>query len=467
MKHSSLTICALCCIFALTATAQKYVGGDISLLPSYEQNGAKYLDQNGTKITDMLTFFKQKGWNAMRVRLFVDPSKASATHKGEGVRQDLAYVTALGKRIKQAGFKFMLDFHYSDTWTDPGKHSTPSQWSQVTNVDELADSLADYTMSCLNQLKAAGAEPDFIQTGNEITYGMLWPTGHCYPDGSNWTDGKGTWPNFAKYLKAAAEACRTTCPKAKIVLQTEMSRATNVTNFYKTAKAYNIDYDIIGISYYPYYHGGLSTMEDVINQLETAYPDKKIEIVETGYYHKWYPDDAKYSAYQFNAAGWSVYDSSAKKYDVNDECQRKFTADLVEMLNKHASVDGLYWWWPEANECGLDWSTKRVTDGWYNASLWDNQTGRALPAIDELKAFAPEDTGINTVHNAPSSLNAHPSSVYDLQGRRVEPTVGVAKRGQQMLNNETGQNRSTVQPFNLSTLKPGIYIINGKKFVVK
>ena len=466
MKHSSIMVCALFCMFALTATAQKYVGGDISLLPSYEQNGAKYLDQNGTKITDMLTFFKQKGWNAMRVRLFVDPSKAPKDHKGEGVRQDLAYVTALGKRIKQAGFKFMLDFHYSDTWTDPGKHSTPSAWSS-TDPDVLADNLADYTTSCLNQLKAAGAEPDFIQTGNEITYGMLWPTGHCYPNGSNWTDGKGTWGNFAKYLKAATEACRTTCPKAKIVLQTEMSRATNVTNFYKTAKAYSIDYDIIGISYYPYYHGGLSTMEDVINQLETAYPDKKIEIVETGYYHKWYPDDAKYSAYQFNAAGWSVYDTSAKKYDVNDECQRKFAADLVEMLNKHASVDGLYWWWPEANECGLDWSTKRVTDGWYNASLWDNQTGRALPAIDELKAFAPEDTGINTVHNAPSSLNAHPSSVYDLQGRRVEPTVGVAKRGQQMLNNETGQNRSTVQPFNLSTLKPGIYIINGKKFVVK
>ena len=465
MKHSSIMACALFCMFALTATAQKYVGGDISLLPSYEQNGAKYLDQNGTKITDMLTFFKQKGWNAMLKRA-VDECDLVILNAGSSAGRD-DYSTAAVREIGEV--------LYHGVAIKPGKPAilgfrgakpilgVPGYpVSGIIVIEEFLQPLIDAWYGREND-----NEPDFIQTGNEITYGMLWPTGHCYPTGGAWTDGKGTWGNFAKYLKAATEVCRMICPKAKIVLQTEMSRATNVTNFYKTAKAYSIDYDIIGISYYPYYHGGLSTMEDVINQLETAYPDKKIEIVETGYYHKWYPDDAKYSAYQFNAAGWSVYDTSAKKYDVNDECQRKFAADLVEMLNKHASVDGLYWWWPEANECGLDWNTKRVTDGWYNASLWDNQTGRALPAIDELKAFAPEDTGINTVHNAPSSLNAHPSSVYDLQGRRVEPTVGVAKRGQQMLNNETGQNRSTVQPFNLSTLKPGIYIINGKKFVVK
>ncbi len=444
---------------------QKYVGGDISLLPSYEAANANYMDVNGNNITDMLTFLKQQGWNAIRVRLFVDPSKAPDNHKKQGVRQDLAYVKAFGKRIKQAGFKFMLDFHYSDTWTDPGKHSTPAQWSQVPTVTELADSLADYTMSCLYELKSAGAEPDFIQTGNEITYGMLWPTGHCYPNGGAWTDGKGTWGNFAKYLKAAVEACRLMCPKAKIVLQTEMSRATNVTNFYQTAKAYGIDYDIIGISYYPYYHGGLSTMEDVINQLETTYPDKKIEIVETGYYHKWYPSDAKYSAYQFQAAGWSVYNSTSKTYEVNNECQRKFTADLVEMLNKHASVDGLYWWSAESNEYGVNWQNAVTPSGWYNASLWDNETGRALPALAELKAFAPNSTGIRERDKLEVKSDKSPSAVYDLQGRKVMhplPTSPKERRTNSQLSTLNSQS-SILNP----QLKPGVYIVNGKKVVVR
>ena len=69
------------------------------------------------------------------------------------------------------------------------------------------------------------------------------------------------------------------------------------------------------------------------------------------------------------------------------------------MLNRHQAVDGLYWWWPEANEYGLNWATQRVTDGWYNASLWDNETGRALPALDELRLFLAEDDAIDPILN--------------------------------------------------------------------
>ena len=106
---------------------QKLTGADISLLDRYEQRGAIYYDKNGTKVTDMLAFYKQIGLNAMRVRLFVDPSKASDADKGQGVFQDIAYVKALGKRIKDHGLKFILDFHYSDSWADPGKQTVPSQ----------------------------------------------------------------------------------------------------------------------------------------------------------------------------------------------------------------------------------------------------------------------------------------------------------------------------------------------------
>ena len=112
--------------FALTSHAQQhYVGGDISLLPTYEANGAWYMDGNNERITDMLGYLKAQGLNSLRVRLFVDPSKATADEKGQGVRQDLEYVKTLGQRIKAAGFSLLLDFHYSDTWADPKQQITP------------------------------------------------------------------------------------------------------------------------------------------------------------------------------------------------------------------------------------------------------------------------------------------------------------------------------------------------------
>ncbi len=420
MKQLKLLFASCLLLCAGTMYAQKYVGGDISLLPDYENANAKYKDQNGSNISgDMIQYFKQQGWNAMRVRLFVDPSKASTQHQNEGVRQDLDYVKALGRRIKEAGLAFMLDFHYSDTWTDPGKHSTPSAWTS-TDPDVLAQTLKEYTVNCLNELKAAGAEPDFVQPGNEITYGMLWPTGHCYPNGGDYNGG--TFANFAKYLKAGIEAIRAICPQAKIVIQTEMSRSTNVTNFYNTLKNYTNDYDVIGISYYPYYHGTLETLNSVINKLETAYPGKKIQIVETGYYHKWYPDGATYPV------------STFPTWPATDDGQLQFTKDLIATLNQHDSVDGLYWWFPEANEYGVPYTNAVTPSGWYNASLFDNETGKAMKALYELHNFA-GTTGIENV-NVNGNVNGN---WYTIDGR--------------LLNGKPQQR--------------GIYINNGRKVIIK
>ena len=352
---------------AITASGQKYVGGDISMLPEYEKYGAQYYDKSGNAITgDMIAYFKEQGWNAMRVRLFVDPSKASETHQREGVRQDLEYVKKLGKRIKDAGLTFLLDFHYSDTWTDPGKHSTPSAWTS-SDPDVLAQNVSDYTKDCLQALIDYGATPDFIQTGNEITTGMLWPTGEISKGGD-------TWNNLGKYLTSAIAACREKCPQAKIVIHTEMHNAWSVTNFYKTLKNYTNDYDVIGLSYYPHFHGTLTTLNGVLNTLETSYPDKKIQIVETAYYRKWYPDDATYPISTF--PDWPATETG----------QLQFTKDFIAFLNQHASINGLYWWAPECNEYGVD-PNNPVTSTWCNYSLFDNETGRAMKALYELQSF--------------------------------------------------------------------------------
>ena len=131
MKRITLFL-AVALLFCLTSMqAQKYVGGDISLLPTYEEHGANYMDKYGKKISDMLGFLKEQGLNTMRVRLFVDPSLATDEAKGQGVRQDLEYVKKLGKRIKDAGLQFMLDFHYSDTWADPGQQELPQEFMMV------------------------------------------------------------------------------------------------------------------------------------------------------------------------------------------------------------------------------------------------------------------------------------------------------------------------------------------------
>lgn len=397
----------ICCF------AQKYVGGDISMLTKYEDAGVVYRDKNGTAVQP-LPFFKEQGMNAMRVRLFVDPSKDS----DKGVCQDLDYVKALGKRIKDTGMMFMLDFHYSDTWADPGKQWTPDAWKDLTN-EQLYTKIYEYTKETLQALKAAGATPDFIQTGNEISYGMLWGTeaavgnnntNRCYTNSSS-----ANWNRFFNLLKKAGQACREECPNAKIVLHSERVPKTNVlTDFFDRMKNNSIDYDIIGLSYYPDHHGDLNILEKALTALENKNYGKDIMIVETGYGYKWgIGDEFNYTA----------------TYPRTEEGQRQFTADLITKLNAHESVKGLFWWWPEDN------GNKNVTDGWWNAGLYNHNTGKPYAALYELKNFLDGSAGISSLKYAAPEDNIW----YDLSGKR-------------MTNKPTSK---------------GIYINNGRKVIVK
>ena len=412
--------------FALTSHAQQhYVGGDISLLPTYEANGAWYMDGNNEHITDMLGYLKAQGLNSLRVRLFVDPSKATADEKGQGVRQDLEYVKTLGQRIKAAGFSLLLDFHYSDTWADPKQQITPESWQGLTD-DQLKTKIYDYTKDCLQQMVAVGATPDFIQTGNEISYGMLWGARDAsssqlkkaYPDDAP------SWNRLLGLLGQAAAACREVCPQAKLILHSEFVR--NISLLQKFYKGLNsADYDIVGLSYYPYYHGGLSQLELALNWLANNI-DKDVMIVETGYYYAWQPTDISYDL----SSTWPVTPAG----------QQQFTKDLIAKLKAYNRVTGLYWWFMEACENGLDWNTKRVTDKWYNASLFndtDNSIwgyGQVMPAMQELKAFAEGTSGVGSV-----TVTRRDGRWYNLQGMRYD-----------------------AQP-----QRRGLYIVDGKKVFVK
>ena len=395
MKKQLLTI-ALATLGLLCEAQQRYVGGDISLLPSYEASGAWYMDANNERITDMLGYLKAQGLNSLRVRLFVDPTQATQDEKNQGVRQDLAYVKTLGKRIKDAGFSLMLDFHYSDTWADPKQQITPAAWLSLGDA-ALQTKIYDYTKDCLQQMVEAGATPDFIQTGNEISYGMMWGARGTTQNQCFTNSAAANWNRFFGLLKKAGEACREVCPQAKIILHSERVPRVNVLkDWLDRMVANSIDYDIIGLSYYPAYHGNLNTLETAINQIEGKNYGKDIMVVETGYSYAWALD-----ATTFDYTG---------TYPYTEEGQRKFTADLVAMLNKHSSVTGLFWWWPEDN------GNKSVTDRWWNAALYNHNSGKPYAAFYELKNFAPNSAGIGHVTTDGQSSGAW----YTLDGRQLQ-----------------------------------------------
>ena len=391
---------------SLQIHAEHYVGGDISLLPDYEKACAQYKTHDGTPINDLLPWLHEQGMNAMRVRLFVNPADHKANYPSKydpNACQDLEYITPLCQRIVQDGFDLMLDFHYSDTWADPAKQWTPESWKDLTD-EQLYQKIYDYTKDCLESLKAAGVTPKFIQPGNEISYGMLWGAENA-PSSSlkkTYMGSDANWARLGKLLDQAIKACREVCPDAKIILHTERVAQVDVLkNFYSQMKKLNVDYDIIGLSYYPYWHGDMTALGKALSALQTNFSDKNIMIVETGYSYKW------------EVPGTEI--NNTDKWPYSEEGQDRFAKDLVATLEQYENVDGLFWWWMEYNAYGTSLS------GWYNAPLFDSSTGKATLALKTICSFA-TDTAVDILDAYDSTNNAW----YDLNGNRIKnPQHGI------------------------------------------
>lgn len=406
---------------AVAAQAQNSLnlGGDISMLPRYESVSTPYYDTQNNKIDVIQYLQKDCKMNSMRVRLFVNPNSSEAN---DGVVQDLEYVKKLGKRIKDAGLDFMLDFHYSDTWADPAKQSIPSAWMGDTSNGALQNTIYAYTKQCLEALSSSGAKPDFVQIGNEVSYGMLWRSNgdRCY---SNST--VSTWRRFTDLLSSAAKAVRETTPDAKIIIHIERSGdADACVRFFNTMKSNKVDYDVIGLSYYPFWHNGLSSLGSTLNKLEQNFPDKPVQIVETAYYYQYFPaNDASFT-------------NTTSVWKATPAGQQAFVEDLCAELAKHDNVTGLYYWFPEENGSGgAKWeASKVVLNSWLNRGLWNNDTHKANPALLKLQNFlqAKEAASIGGT----SQTKASSSYIYNIAGQRVDDTS-----------------------------RPGVYIMDGKKIL--
>lgn len=361
----NIVLAAFCCLFLFVTklrAQERLLGGDISLFPSYEKAGTAYRDAEGNEVK-LLEYFKEQGWNAVRVRLFVEPSKASAEHKSEGVCQDLDYVIKFGQRIKKFGYRFMLDFHYSDTWADPSKQFMPDRWKNA-KVASLPDSVYEYTKNSLIALVEAGVVPDLIQVGNEITNGMMWPVAKVNPLGNE------NWDSLIRLLERGTQACREICPEAKVIIHTEKAGDWDETKAYYSHLR-QLDYDVIGLSYYPMWHRAIGVLAATLDSLAVNFPDKEVMIVETAAYYSHENDRWAKSVEQYS-----------EFYPISAEGQRIFTRELVAELRRHANVTGLFWWFPEENAC-----ENTVTEGWLNRGLFDNRTGKVLPAMKEFNGF--------------------------------------------------------------------------------
>lgn len=380
MKKILLTlVCTMWIVSGLMAQdgSCRIVGGDISLLPQYEEHSQPYLDMEGKKIDNLITWLTQTcGWNAFRVRLFVNPTGKGNDGKSydPAVCQDLEYVKTLGKRIKDSGAKLMLDFHYSDTWVD-AEHIQAPETCKGMSVDQKAEWIAKYTKESLNALKDAGATPDYIQIGNEIMAGFMGITV------DSWND-KGDWDAFLKVLKAAAVATREACPNAKIIIHTDKPCvAQSCSNFYNRVKGAAIDYDIIGLSYYPFWHGDLNKLKVGLNNLKTNFADKEVQIVETAYYMQNWPTSG-------------VDNTIKNKWDATPAGQYKMIKDLIATLDDYSQVTGLMYWCPEEAGTGDDWNTYKkntVMDSWINRGLW-------WPSVGGNNGHWPVTDGNNNVH---------------------------------------------------------------------
>ena len=362
-------------------------GMDVSTLEEIMQLGGKFYE-NGTE-TGFYDIIKRHGVTSIRLRLWNDPFNEKGENYGAG-GCDIKTVLHAARRAINNGMNWMLNLHYSDFWADPGRQLIPKAW-QGYNLDELEKAVYGYTKNILARCKNESLYPAYVQIGNEITNGMLWPAGKVEYD----NDGKPiSYDNMIRLLKAGITAARES-GNVRIILHLERSCDNErYHQWFDAVTAANVDYDIIGVSYYPHWHG---TMQEVRYNLEdiSARYNKDTMIVETSYpfTDKHYTDRPGISLV-INGE-MTLPNGNPPPYPYSIEGQSNFLRDLVKMVKSVKRCKGLYYWEPGWLPMdGSTWSTKDArryineehkTGGneWANQCLFDYR-GNSLPALNEL-----------------------------------------------------------------------------------
>ncbi|GKX68691.1 glycoside hydrolase family 53 protein [Inconstantimicrobium mannanitabidum] len=354
-------------------------GMDISIFKELDHLGGKFYNRG--KEEPLLKILKYYDINSIRLRLWVNPYDEEGNPYGGGTN-DLETTIELAKLIKESNMSFVLDIHYSDFWTDPGKQIKPREWASIFG-EALIDKVYTYTFEVISRLKEEKLIPTMVQVGNEITNGMLW--------------GDGKLPNYemlSKLLKSGVKAIKDVLVnnEPKIILHLDNGgNNLQFVNWFSEMDSYNVPYDIIGLSYYPVWHGTLQELDYNLNDISTRF-NKEVLVVETSY---------GFTTNNFGNEGMIFTEELAKQtpYQPNKEGQAQFLHDLLEVISKVKNNKGIgffYWepaWIPVE---GSTWATeagrKYIGDNSLGGNAWANQAlfdfeGNALPALETIKNF--------------------------------------------------------------------------------
>lgn len=363
-------------------------GVDISTLEETERLGGKFYE-NG-KETALFDILKKHGVTSVRLRLWNNPFDNEGGNYGAGCC-DIETVLRTARRAVHNGMNWMLNFHYSDFWADPARQLIPKAWQGYT-LEQLEKAVYDYTKAILGRCKNEGLYPAYVQIGNEITNGLLWPAGKVIYD--DLTGAPVSHDNMLRLLKAGVAAARES-GNVKIIFHLEKTCDNErYRQWFDAVTAAAIDYDIIGVSYYPYWHGTMQEIKYNLEDISRRYR-KDVMVVETSYpfTDKHYTEQPGISLV-INGE-MALRGGSPVPYPFSAEGQRGFLRDLVKMVRSINRCAGLYYWEPAwLAVSGSTWSTesarryaneehKASGNEWANQCLFDYQ-GNILPAINEL-----------------------------------------------------------------------------------
>lgn len=354
----------------LTAgTADFLSGADMSHLVFFENRGVAYKD--GATTRDALVILSDRGVNCARLRLFTS-SAAQAAADPYNYTNNLDYTLPLAVRAKAAGLDLLLDFHYSDTWADPAHQAVPVAWTNLT-FTQLVAQMRSYNSNCFAAFAAAGARPDYVQVGNEITQGLLWPHGQVGGGYENPTQ----WSKLGQLLKAAVQGVYDAAGTNKpgIIVHIDRGGDWGATQwFFDKLTAQNVPFDIIGLSFYPFWHGTLANLDNCLTNAAARY-QKPVIVAETAF----------------------PFSNSTNIYDIpaSTNGQVQFVTALAEVVKgvPGGRGMGIFWWGSEY---------QRLSG--YNLAGFDKRSlfgsgGAVLPAATALGQLSANLTLSTSVSN--------------------------------------------------------------------
>ena len=344
-------------------------GGDVSSLAKGEALGAVYRTATGTR-GDALAILAGNGMNLIRLRVWV--GSPDGFHNSTDI-------LPMARRAKALGLRLLLTFHYSDTWADPGQQTKPTAWANLSAA-ELRTAVYDHTYALCAALAAQGTPADYVQVGNEINDGLLWPQGRLSTQGY-------AFSALAPYLQAGIAAVRAASPATAVVLHiAQGGNWDTVRWWFAGVKGAGVSWDYIGLSYYPYWHGPLAALESTVTQA-AAYFQKPVLICETAYPFTLNANDSQGNVIGLSTQLTAGYAATA----TGQAAMLRAIFDILDRVPAGRGAGVIYWDATWTARTGNGWNNLDSTSGnnWENQALFD-YNGRALAAqtvFAELPAF--------------------------------------------------------------------------------